>query len=141
MEASERPQRCAWFGGCGMVKMVSQFYQGVPGLCCECAERMAQEFEVPLDMVYWASFAIECGIKAEKEAHGMAKRVATEKAAAGTLRLDSRPPGMAHSLRRMGMKSFCAEMIKMVQIDPKDYARAAQISNQYKKWIRAQYRV
>jgi hypothetical protein len=135
---TERAQQCSAFGGCGKWVGPEAFYKGLPNLCQPCADRMAEVFRVGVDQVYYASFAIECSVQVEKAAHAEAKRLGTEKAAAGTLRMDS---GIPESLRRQGQRSFLHAMLKLAAEAPHDRERAAACYAQYEAWVWKMYGV
>lgn len=135
---TERAQQCSAFGGCGKWCGPETFYKGLPNLCQPCADRMAETFRVPVDRVHYASFAIECSVRIEREAHAEAKRESTEKAAAGTLRMDS---GIPDSLRRQGQRSFLHALLKLADEAPHDHARARACYEQYQAWVLKIYRV
>ena len=129
---TERVRRCTAFGGCGKEYGPGTFYKGLPDLCQPCADAMAAAFRVSVDQVHYASFAIECSVRAEKAAHAEAKLLGTEKAAAGTLRMDS---GIPDSLRRQGQRSFLHAMLKLANEAPHDRLRAQACYDQYQAWV------
>lgn len=134
---TERAQQCVAFGGCGKWQGPESFYKGLPNLCQPCADRMAETFRVGIDQVYYASFAIECSVRAEKAAHARAKALGVD-AAAGTMRLDGGGPD---SLRRQGQRSFLHAMLKLAAEAPHDRARAAACYDQFEAWVFKMYGV
>jgi hypothetical protein len=136
---SLQEQTCSAFGGCGKRLPVQQFYAGIPGLCITCADSLVKTFQVTHHDVHYASFAIECSVQAEKKAWADTKaKLGPDKAAAGTLRLDS---GLPESLRRLGQKSFLGALLKLADEAPHDRERAQACYRQFEAWVRKQYGV
>lgn len=139
---SLQEQTCSNFAGCHRRLPVQQFYAGIPGLCIECADRLAKLFQVDHQDVHYAAFAIECSVRAEQAAWAKAKAsLGPEKAAAGTLRMDSAGPGSPDSLRRRGQKSFLGALLKLAAEAPHDHARAQACYRQFEAWVAKQYGV
>lgn len=136
---STQAQTCSNFAGCQRKLMVKDFYAGIPGLCIECADRLAKMFDIAHQDVHYAAFAIECSVRAEQGAWAKARAtLGPDKAAAGTLRMDS---GMPESLRRKGQKSFLGAMLKLAAEAPHDHARAQACYRQFETWVAKQYGV